>query len=154
MTICENIHALVRDLKIQRKLPCTWKYQFEGRPEPRHAISGTAADDRADKQLRDEIATLKTALAYQTLENDLLRAALFKVQEGRRPSPGRIANRRDIPFEERSPLDSDPLQNRSRHAARLSGEHVPNVVYCAVVLCGTQPVWGNRPYGTRSELSP
>jgi transposase-like protein len=32
-----NIHELARELDIERKLLYTWKYQFEGRPEPRHA---------------------------------------------------------------------------------------------------------------------
>ena len=41
MKTCENIHALARELKIERKLLYTWKYQFEGRPEPRHANLGT-----------------------------------------------------------------------------------------------------------------
>ena len=34
MKTCENIHELARQLKLQRKLLYTWKYQFEGRPEP------------------------------------------------------------------------------------------------------------------------
>ena len=37
MNTCENINELARALKIQRKLLYTWKYQFEGHPEPRHA---------------------------------------------------------------------------------------------------------------------
>ena len=37
MKTCENIEALAGELNIQRKLLYTWKYQFEGRPEPRHA---------------------------------------------------------------------------------------------------------------------
>jgi transposase-like protein len=32
MKTCQNIHALARELKIERKLLYTWKYQFEGRP--------------------------------------------------------------------------------------------------------------------------
>jgi len=42
MKTCQNIHALARELKIQRKLLYTWKYQF-GRPEPRHANLGITA---------------------------------------------------------------------------------------------------------------
>jgi transposase-like protein len=34
MKTCENIGALARELKLQRKLLYTWKYQLEGRPEP------------------------------------------------------------------------------------------------------------------------
>jgi transposase-like protein len=68
MKTCENIGALARELKLQRKLLYTWKYQFEGRPEPRHANLGTTAEDRKEKQLRDEITKLKSALADKTLE--------------------------------------------------------------------------------------
>src|SRR5436190_1950544 len=37
MKACENIRDLARELGIQQKLLYTWKYQLEGRPEPRHA---------------------------------------------------------------------------------------------------------------------
>jgi transposase-like protein len=83
MKTCENIHALARELKIQRKLLYTWKYQFEGRPEPRHANLGITAEDRKEKQLRDEITKLKVALAEKALETDFFRSALLKVKEGR-----------------------------------------------------------------------
>jgi len=86
MKTCQNIHELARELKIQRKLLYTWKYQFEGRPEPRHANLGITAEDRKDKQLRDEITKLKSALADKTLENAFFRSALLKVKEGRRQS--------------------------------------------------------------------
>ena len=56
--------------EIERKLLYTWKYQFEGRPEPRHANLGTTPEERKDKQLREEISKLKSALAEKTLEND------------------------------------------------------------------------------------
>ena len=94
MKTCENIEALARELKIGRKLLYTWKYQFEGRPEPRHANLGVTAEDRKDKQLRDEITKLKSALADKTLENDFFRSALLKVKEGRRQStaPGATAS--------------------------------------------------------------
>ena len=90
MKTCENINELARELKIQRKLLYTWKYQFEGRPEPRHANLGIAAEDRKEKQLRDEIAKLKAALADKTLEIDFFRSALLKVKERRQPitAPG------------------------------------------------------------------
>src|SRR6266545_4062415 len=87
MKTCENIGALARELKLQRKLLYTWKYQFEGRPEPRHANLATTAEERKDKQLRDEIAKLKVALADKALENDFFRSALLKVQ-GRQPNIG------------------------------------------------------------------
>jgi transposase-like protein len=94
MKTCENINELARELKIQRKLLYTWKYQFEGRPDPRHANLGIAADDRKEKRLRDEIAKLKSALADKTLEIDFFRSALLKVKERRQPitAPGATAS--------------------------------------------------------------
>ena len=83
MRNCENIHELARELQIERKLLYTWKYQFEGRPEPRHANFATSAEERKDKRLVDEIAKLKTALADKTLENDFFKSALHKIKEGR-----------------------------------------------------------------------
>jgi len=86
MKTCENIGALARELKLQRKLLYTWKYQFEGRPEPRYANLGITAEGRKDKQLRDEITKLKSALADRTLEIDFFRSALLKIKEGRQQS--------------------------------------------------------------------
>ena len=87
MKSCENIGALACELKLHRKLLYTWKYQFEGRPEPRHANLGITAEDRKEKHLRDEIAKLKSALADKTLENDFFRSALRKVKRGRQQNP-------------------------------------------------------------------
>jgi transposase-like protein len=86
MKTCENIHELARELKLERKLLYTWKYQFEGRPEPRHANLATTAEERKDKQLRDEIAKLKAALADKTLEIDFFQSALRRIEEGRQNS--------------------------------------------------------------------
>ena len=86
MKTCANIHALARKLKIQRKLLYTWKYQFQGRPEPRRANLGKTAEERKDKPLRDEIAKLKSALAEKTLENDFFKDALFRIKERRQRS--------------------------------------------------------------------
>ena len=86
MKTCQNIHELARELKIERKLLYTWKYQFEGRPEPRHANLGITAEERRDKQLREEITKLKASLADKTLENDFFQSALLKVKEGRQRS--------------------------------------------------------------------
>src|ERR1700689_4920509 len=86
MKTCENIGALARELDLERKLLYTWKYQFEGRPELRHANLATTPEERKDKQLREEIAKLKAALADKTLENDFFRSALLKVKEGRQRS--------------------------------------------------------------------
>ena len=88
MKDCENIEALARELKLQRKLLYTWKYQLEGRPEPRNANLGITAEDRKEKQHREEIARLKAALADKTLENDFFRNALLKVKEGRQQNTG------------------------------------------------------------------
>jgi transposase-like protein len=86
MKTCQNIHVLARELKIQRKLLYTWRYQIEGRPEPRHANLASTAEERKDKQLREEIAKLKSALADKTLENDFFKLALLKVKERRQPN--------------------------------------------------------------------
>jgi transposase-like protein len=88
MKTCENIEALARELKLQRKLLYTWKYQFEGRPEPRHANLGKTAEDRKEKLLRDEITKLKSVLADKTLEIDFFRSALLAIKEGRQKSTG------------------------------------------------------------------
>ena len=84
MKTCENIGALARELDLERKLLYTWKYQFEGRPELRHANWATTPEERKDKQLRDELAKIKSALADKTLENDFFRSALRGIREVRR----------------------------------------------------------------------
>ena len=86
MKACENIQSLARELKLERKLLYTWKYQLEGRPEPRHANLATTAEERKDKQLRDEIAKLKSALADKALENDFFESALLRIKEVRQQS--------------------------------------------------------------------
>jgi len=94
MKTCENIHALARELKLQRKLLYTWKYQLEGLPEPRHANLGITAEDRKEKQLRDEVTKLKVALADKALETDFFRSALLNIKEGRQQNtaPGATAS--------------------------------------------------------------
>ena len=93
MKTCENIGALARELKLQRKLLYTWKYQFEGHPEPRHANLGIAAEDRKEKQLQDQIARLKSALADKALEIDFFRSALLRVEADRQKTePGAAAS--------------------------------------------------------------
>ena len=86
MKTCENIGGLARELNLQRKLLYTWKYQLEGRPEPRHANLGKTAEERKDKQLRDEITKLKSSLAEKTLESDFFESALLKIKEVRQQS--------------------------------------------------------------------
>lgn len=86
MKTAENIGDLARELDLQRKLLYTWKYQFEGRPEPRHANLGITAEDRKEKQLKDEIAKLKTALGEKGIEVDFFKSALLKVKGKRQQS--------------------------------------------------------------------
>lgn len=84
MKTCENIEALARELDIQRKLLYTWRDQLEGRPAPRDANYDLTAEERKEKQQREEVAKLKSALAERVLENDFLKSALFRVREDRR----------------------------------------------------------------------
>jgi len=86
MKTCENIGALARELDLERKLLYTWKYQFEGRPEPRRANLAKNPQERKEKPLGEEITKLKLALAEKTLENDFFRSALLRIKEGRRQS--------------------------------------------------------------------
>jgi transposase-like protein len=86
MKTCENIEELARELSLQRKLLYTWKYQFEGRPEPRHANLAQTAEERKDNQLRSEIGRLKQALADKVLEIDFFKCALRRIKEGRQSS--------------------------------------------------------------------
>ena len=86
MKTCENIEALARELELERKLLYTWKWQFEGRPEPRHANYGVTPEERKEKQLRDEVNKLKSALGEKVLEADFLKSALLRVKAVRRQS--------------------------------------------------------------------
>jgi len=88
MKTCPNVTELARELKIERKLLYTWKYQLEGRPQARHADLTITAEDRKEKHLRDENAKLKQAIAEKTLENDFFRSALLKVKGTRQPNTG------------------------------------------------------------------
>jgi transposase-like protein len=84
MKQADNVRQLARELGIQQKLLYTWKYQLEGRPEPRHANLATGAEERKEKKLEDEITRLKSALADKALEVDFLKCALLKVEEAQR----------------------------------------------------------------------
>ena len=83
MKTSENITALARELGLQQKLLYTWKYQFEGRPEPRHANLGETAEGRLHRKYKEEISRLKQALADKTLEVDFFRGALHRIEEAR-----------------------------------------------------------------------
>ena len=99
MKTCENIEALANELKIERKLMYTWKYQFEGRPEPRHANYGLSAEERKEKQLQIEVARLQAALGKKELENSFLKRALLKLEKGCQPNSGPGASASTTPSE-------------------------------------------------------
>ena len=84
MKTSDNIHELARELDVERKLLYTWKYQFEGRPEPRHANYAEDKQKRAETKLEQDNQRLKTALAEKTLEVDFFKGALRRIEEGRR----------------------------------------------------------------------
>ena len=85
---CDNVGALARDLGIERKLLYTWKYQFEGRPEPKHAnYLGRTAPETAETRLRAENQALKLTLGEKAAEADFFAAALRRVKQ-EMPSTG------------------------------------------------------------------
>jgi hypothetical protein len=83
MKTSDNITGLVRELDIERKLLYTWKYQFEGRPEPRHASYVETPEETSERRLKEEIERLKQALADRALEIDFFKGALRRIEEGR-----------------------------------------------------------------------
>ena len=83
MKTCDNIGALARELKVERKLLYTWKWQLEGRPEAKHANLAETAEERKRKQLQDENSKLKATLAEKTVENRFFKLALLKIKERR-----------------------------------------------------------------------
>jgi transposase len=83
MKVCDNATALARELDIERKLLYVWKYQFEGRPEARHASYMETPEETTERKLREEIARLKQALADRSLEIDFFKGALRRIEEGR-----------------------------------------------------------------------
>lgn len=81
---CENIHALARELGVERKLLYTWKWQFEGRPEKNHAnYSETRPEEDAATRLKRENQELKQALGQKAAELDFFAAALRRVKRER-----------------------------------------------------------------------
>jgi hypothetical protein len=81
MRTSDNVHELARELKIERKLLYTWKYQLEGRPEKNHAnYLGHAAPDTVERRLRRENQELKAALGEKAAEADFFAAALRRVK--------------------------------------------------------------------------
>jgi len=89
MKTSDNIHELARELKLERKLMYTWKYQFEGRPEKDHAnYLGATPADTVEVRLRRENKELKESLGEKAAEADFLAAALRRVKEDRRNKGG------------------------------------------------------------------
>ena len=80
MKTCQNIEALARELQIERKLLYTWKYQIEGRPEPRHSNLQESAEERTVRKLQRDVDQLKKALGQKALEIDFFKDALLRVE--------------------------------------------------------------------------
>ena len=84
MKTSDNIHELARELGVERKLLYTWRYQFEGRPEKKHAnYSGQPAPDTVETRLRRENQELKQVLGEKAAELDFFAAALRRVKRDR-----------------------------------------------------------------------
>ena len=77
-----NIHELARELGVERKLLYTWKYQFEGRSEKKHANygGGQPAASSVETRLRRENQELKQVLGEKAAELDFFAAALRRVK--------------------------------------------------------------------------
>ena len=64
-----SIQELASELGIERKLLYTWKYQFEGRPEPKHAsYLGRPAPETVETRLRTENQGLKLSVSCSPAE--------------------------------------------------------------------------------------
>lgn len=82
MKRCDNVKELARELKVSRRLLYIWRSKLEGRRRAGRELEETP-EQRREKQLREEIARLKTALADRSLEVDFFKAALLGVEETR-----------------------------------------------------------------------
>lgn len=80
---CDNVSELCRELGISRQLLYQWRDKFERRQQQLEPSKA------AERQLREENAALKKALADKTLQLDFLKGALQKVEALRRASTGR-----------------------------------------------------------------
>ncbi len=86
MRTCDSIVALARELSIGRDLLYSWKYQFEGRPQPRWADLSQSQESAREKKLFEENRLLKEALGSKALEADFFADALRRIEEQRRKS--------------------------------------------------------------------
>ena len=79
-----NIQELARELGLERKLMYSWKYQFEGRPEKKHANYGREGDPNDETaRLRKKVEDLERALGRKTAEADFFATVLRKVEQDR-----------------------------------------------------------------------
>jgi transposase-like protein len=79
MEQCENIHALAREMGVERRLMYKWRDHFDQAEK-----EGQALLNSRESALRKEVNHLKRILADKTLEADFFKGALQKV-EARRP---------------------------------------------------------------------
>jgi transposase-like protein len=108
---CDNLHALALELKVQRKLLYTWKYQMEGRPEPRHANLAESAERRQENQLSG---------SKRPWERRLWRSIFSKV-----PCAGSRKDARTIPLLARRHLRRNPSVDRRAARQTDGGADVP-----------------------------
>jgi transposase-like protein len=103
MKTSDNVRELARELKLERKLMYTWKYQFEGRPEKNHASYMDATPpDTVEARLRRENKELKESLGEKAAEANFFAAALRRVKEDR-VSKGGASDPASTPKSRRSP---------------------------------------------------
>ena len=80
---CENIVALSEELGVHRRLLYKWRDQLE----PIEDAQGSPANSR-ERELRQQVARLKSVVADKTLEADFFKGALQKVEARRQNSGG------------------------------------------------------------------
>jgi len=78
----DNVSELCRELGISRQLLYQWRDKFERRQQELEPAKA------AERQLREENAALKKALAEKALQLDFLKGALQKVEALRHGSTG------------------------------------------------------------------
>ncbi len=76
---CENVVALARELKVDKRALYRWRARLE--PEP--SSGGTAGPGQREASLAKQVEQLKRALAEKVLEVDFFKGALHKVEARR-----------------------------------------------------------------------
>ncbi len=79
MSSCDNISALSKELRVDRKLLYRWRDQMEATPALETGEGRPPSEDPRDVRLRQENSQLKRALAEKSLEVDFFKGALQKV---------------------------------------------------------------------------